>query len=143
MHKSTPGVPSALLIGGVLTLLVAVNPVSTASLAPGVPALRDYFGVSTSDANLVFSSYVFAFGLMQLVYGPLADRFGRRPVLMGAQSGYCMATLMQAFAHSFDTVLLGSAKQGASSTADPAHTRAVPAELTCADGTGKVRRVSK
>ena len=80
--------PSVIIIGAVLTLLVATQPVSTDSLAPGVPALRDFFGVNTSEANLVFSVYVFAFGLMQLVYGPIADRFGRRPVLLTAMTVY-------------------------------------------------------
>ncbi len=138
MNKSTPGVPSALLIGGVLTLLVAVNPVSTDSLAPGVPALRDYFGVSTSNANLVFSSYVFAFGLMQLVYGPLADRFGRRPVLLIALGLYCIATLMAAVAPTFEALLIARALQGASASAAPALARAVIRDLYGVEGSRRV-----
>ena len=85
-----------------------------------MPALRDFFGVSTSEANLGFSVYVFTFGFMQLVYGPIADRYGRRPVLLIALSVYCLATLLLAFAPSFDTVLLGRALQGASASAAPA-----------------------
>ena len=93
MNKSATA-PGVFVIGAVLALLVAANPVSTDTLAPGVPALRDFFGVSTSGANLVFSTYVFAFGFMQLVYGPIADRFGRRPVLLIAMSLYCVATVL-------------------------------------------------
>jgi MFS transporter, DHA1 family, multidrug resistance protein len=134
-----PGAPSnALLIGAVLTMLVAVNPVNTDSLAPGVPALRDYFGVSTSEANLVFSVYVFTFGFMQLIYGPIADRYGRRPVLLGALSVYCLATLLLAFAPSFDTVLLGRALQGASASAAPALARAIIRDLYGVEGSRKV-----
>lgn len=119
-------------------MLVAVNPVNTDSLAPGVPALRDYFGVSTSEANLVFSVYVFAFGFMQLIYGPIADRYGRRPVLLIALSVYCLATLLLAFAPSFDTVLLGRALQGASASAAPALARAVIRDLYGVEGSRKV-----
>lgn len=119
-------------------MLVAVNPVNTDSLAPGVPALRDYFGVSTSEANLVFSVYVFTFGFMQLVYGPIADRYGRRPVLLAALSVYCLATLLLAFAPSFDTVLLGRALQGASASAAPALARAVIRDLYGVEGSRKV-----
>lgn len=138
MTRQDAGVPSALLIGGVLTLLVAMNPVSTDSLAPGVPALRDYFGVSTSNANLVFSVYVFAFGFMQLVYGPIADRFGRRPVLLVAIAMYCVATLMAAVAPTFETLLAARALQGASASAAPALARAVIRDLYGVEGSRKV-----
>lgn len=119
-------------------MLVAVNPVNTDTLAPGVPALRDYFGVSTSEANLVFSVYVFAFGFMQLIYGPIADRYGRRPVLLGALSVYCLATLLLAIAPSFDMVLIGRALQGASASAAPALARAVIRDLYGVEGSRKV-----
>lgn len=138
MTKPGSGAPSALLIGGVLTLLVAMNPVSTDSLAPGVPALRDYFGVSTSNANLVFSVYVFAFGFMQLVYGPIADRFGRRPVLLVAIALYCCATLLAAIAPTFETLLIARALQGASASAAPALARAVIRDLYGVEGSRRV-----
>ena len=138
MNKPATGVPSALLIGGVLTLLVAINPVSTDTLAPGVPALRDYFGVSTSNANLVFSLYVFAFGFMQLVYGPIADRFGRRPVLLVALILYCAATLLAAVAPTFEALLIARALQGASASAAPALARAVIRDLYGVDGSRRV-----
>jgi DHA1 family bicyclomycin/chloramphenicol resistance-like MFS transporter len=138
LTKQASGVPSALLIGGVLTLLVSMNPVSTDSLAPGVPALRDYFGVSTSNANLVFSVYVFAFGFMQLVYGPIADRFGRRPVLLVAIGLYCVATLMAAVAPTFETLLIARALQGASASAAPALARAVIRDLYGVEGSRRV-----
>ena len=138
MTRTGGAAPSALLIGAVLTMLVAVNPVNTDTLAPGVPGLRDYFGVSTSEANLVFSVYVFAYGVMQLVYGPIADRFGRRPVLLGALGVYCVASFLLAIAPSFDTVLLGRALQGASASAAPALARAVIRDLYGVDGSRKV-----
>lgn len=137
MNKSAAA-PGVFVIGAVLTLLVAANPVSTDTLAPGVPALRDYFGVSTSAANLVFSTYVFAFGFMQLIYGPIADRFGRRPVLLIAMSLYCVATLLCAFAPTFETLLAARALQGAAASAAPALARAVIRDLYGVDGSRKV-----
>jgi MFS transporter, DHA1 family, multidrug resistance protein len=138
LTKHASAVPNALLIGAILTMLVAINPVNTDTLAPGIPALRDYFGVTTSDANLVFSVYVFAFGFMQLVFGPIADRFGRRPVLLGALSVYCLSTLLLAIAPSFETVLLGRALQGASAAAAPALARAVIRDIYGVDDSRKV-----
>ena len=138
MNRPEAAVPSALVIGGVLTLLVAMNPVSTDTLAPGVPALRDFFGVSTSNANLVFSLYVFAFGSMQLVYGPIADRFGRRPVLLIALILYCLATLLAATAPTFEALLVARALQGASASAAPALARAVIRDLYGVEGSRRV-----
>ena len=137
MTKSAAA-PGVFVIGAVLTLLVAANPVSTDTLAPGVPALRDFFGVSTSRANLVFSAYVFTFGFMQLVYGPIADRFGRRPVLLIAMSLYCVASVLCAFAPTFETLLAGRALQGAAASAAPALARAVIRDLYGVDGSRKV-----
>ena len=137
MNKSATA-PGVFVIGAVLTLLVAANPVSTDTLAPGVPALRDFFGVSTSSANLVFSTYVFAFGFMQLVYGPIADRFGRRPVLLIAMSLYCVATVLCALAPTFETLLCARALQGAAAAAAPALARAVIRDLYGVDGSRKV-----
>ena len=137
MTKSAAA-PGVFVVGAVLTLLVAANPVSTDTLAPGVPALRDFFGVSTSRANLVFSAYVFAFGFMQLVYGPIADRFGRRPVLLIAMSLYCVASVLCAFAPTFETLLAGRALQGAAASAAPALARAVIRDLYGVDGSRKV-----
>ena len=50
--KQDTSLPGAIAVGAVLTLLVAANPFSTDSVAPGIPALRDFFGVTTSEAAL-------------------------------------------------------------------------------------------
>jgi DHA1 family bicyclomycin/chloramphenicol resistance-like MFS transporter len=138
LSKETSATSGVILIGAVLTMLVAINAVNTDTLAPGIPALRDYFGVSTSKANLVFSAYVLAFGVMQLVYGPLSDRFGRRPVLLSAMSVYCFSTLLCAIAPTFETLLLARALQGASSSAAPALARAIIRDLYGVNGSRKV-----
>jgi len=138
LSKETSATSGVILIGAVLTMLVAINAVNTDTLAPGIPALRDYFGVSTSKANLVFSAYVLAFGVMQLVYGPLSDRFGRRPVLLSAMSVYCFSTLLCAIAPTFETLLLARALQGASASAAPALARAIIRDLYGVNGSRKV-----
>tara|TARA_Y100001970_G_scaffold290883_1_gene426104 strand:+ start:604 stop:1614 length:1011 start_codon:yes stop_codon:yes gene_type:complete len=75
---------------------------------------------------------------MQLIYGPIADRFGRRPVLLIAMSLYCVATILCAFAPTFETLLLARALQGASASAAPALARAVIRDLYGVDGSRKV-----
>ena len=121
--------PGIFVVGTVLTLLIGINAVSTDTLAPGVPALRDFFDTTTSAANLVFTVYVFAFGIMQLVYGPIADRLGRRPVLLGAMAVYAIATLLCSIAQTFELLLAARCLQGASAGAAPALARAVIRDL--------------
>ena len=132
------GGPGVFVVGTVLTLLIGVNAVSTDTLAPGVPALRDFFGTTTSAANLVFTVYVFAFGVMQLIYGPIADRLGRRPVLLGAMAVYAVATLLCSIAQTFELLLAARCLQGASAGAAPALARAVIRDLYGAEQSRKV-----
>ena len=121
-----------------LTLLLAINSFSTDTVAVGIPQLRDFFGVDSSSANLVFSVYVFAFGFMQLVYGPISDRFGRRPVLVMGMILYAFSTVLCAFAPTFETLLVARGLQGASASAAPAVARAVIRDLYGPDGSRKV-----
>ena len=138
MNKRNGGTSGFVAICSVLTLLLAVNTFSTDTIAPGIPALRDFFSVDTSQANLAFSVYVFTFGFMQLIYGPISDRFGRRPVLVAGMVLYCLACLFCVFAPTFETLLVGRALQGGAASAAPAVARAVIRDLYGADGSRKV-----
>jgi DHA1 family bicyclomycin/chloramphenicol resistance-like MFS transporter len=64
-----------------LTLLFGLQPVTTDLLLPALPTQQRELGASMSAAQLTLSTLIICFGLSQLVCGPLADRFGRRPVL--------------------------------------------------------------
>ena len=64
--------------------------------------------------------------LCSLVYGPIADRFGRRPVLLIAMSLYCVATVLCAPAPTFETLLCARALQGAAAAAAPARSGSHP-----------------
>ena len=125
-------------ICSVITLLLAVNTVSVDALAPALPALRDYFQVETNQANLVFSVYVFSYGVMQLVYGPISDKYGRRPVLLTGMFLFGCATCLGAFAPSFEVLLIARALQGATGSAAPAVARAVIRDLYGAEGSRKI-----
>ena len=61
---------------------------------------------------MVLSIFLVGFGVGQFVMGPLSDRFGRRPVLIGGMAVYCVASLLAIAAPSFETLLLARALQG-------------------------------
>lgn len=82
--------------GLLLPLLLAAQPVATDSYLPALPAIAKELGSASTSLTL----FVLAFGFAQLLCGPLADRFGRRPVLLAGLGCYVVAALGGAFAGS-------------------------------------------
>ena len=70
----------------VLALLLSIQPVTTDLYLPALPALTRSLGAPLSAAQLTLSGLLLAFGCSQMVWGPLSDRFGRRPVLLAGLS---------------------------------------------------------
>jgi len=79
-----------------LPLLLAAQPMATDSYLPALPAIAKELGSASTSLTL----FVLAFGFAQLLCGPLADRFGRRPVLLAGLGCYVAAALGGAFAGS-------------------------------------------
>jgi len=74
--------PESLLIGGLLTALIALGQLATAIYAPSMPSLAGVFGTTAETVALTLTVFLAGFAVSQLVFGPLSDRFGRRPVLL-------------------------------------------------------------
>ena len=96
-----------------LTLLLSIQPISTDLYLPALPTLQREFMASTASAQLTLSALIVCFGFGQLVCGPLADRFGRRPVLLVGMALYTTASLLSAAAQSIDALVIARALQGA------------------------------
>jgi DHA1 family bicyclomycin/chloramphenicol resistance-like MFS transporter len=85
-----------------------------------LPSMQDWartFGASQASVQLTFSGYVAAYGGVQLVYGPLSDRIGRKPVLMLGLSLACAGSLLAALAPSLWVLTLARVLQGAGTAA--------------------------
>ena len=65
---------------------------------PALPVAGADLHASSAAMQMTVSLYIFGLALGQLVYGPLSDRFGRRPVLLGALTLYTLAGLAAALA---------------------------------------------
>lgn len=76
-----------------LVALTALGEVSTQLIIPGLGAIEQALLAPAGSALMALSAFVAAFGLGQLVFGPLSDRIGRRPVLIGGLALYVLATL--------------------------------------------------
>jgi DHA1 family bicyclomycin/chloramphenicol resistance-like MFS transporter len=91
----------AIMIGVGFALL----PLSTDLFLAALPGMRAYFGVTVSHAQLTLSIFLAGFAVSQLVYGPLSDRLGRRPVLLGGVAIYAAATVVCAAAPSMEALI--------------------------------------
>lgn len=76
-----------------LVALTALGEVSTQLIIPGLGAIEHALQAQQGSALMALSAFVAAFGLGQLLFGPLSDRIGRRPVLIGGLALYVVATL--------------------------------------------------
>ncbi|GHB12103.1 Bcr/CflA family multidrug efflux MFS transporter [Modicisalibacter luteus] len=80
-----------------IALLVAANtalaPLAIDAYLPAIPALAESVGASVHLTELSVSVFLFGFALGQLVFGPLSDRVGRRPVLFGGILTFMLASL--------------------------------------------------
>jgi MFS transporter, DHA1 family, multidrug resistance protein len=72
----------------------ALLPLSTDLFLASLPGIRAYFDATVSQAQLTLSVFLAGFAISQLVYGPLSDRFGRRPVLLAGVTIYVAATIV-------------------------------------------------
>jgi hypothetical protein len=98
-----------------LSALTAIGPLSTDMYLPSLPSIANQLHGSTAQAQLTISSYLVGFALGQLIYGPVSDRRGRKPVLLAALGMFGIASFICTLATSVDmliaarAVLIGSA----------------------------------
>jgi len=76
-----------------IALLSAFVPLSTDLYLPALPSMGDYFGVSASETNLTLILFFLFFSLGLLFWGPLSDKYGRRPVLLAGLALYIVASI--------------------------------------------------
>jgi DHA1 family bicyclomycin/chloramphenicol resistance-like MFS transporter len=104
-------------VATLLTLLLGIQPVSTDLYLPGLPTLRHDLGASMGAAQFTLSALVICFGFGQLLCGALADRFGRRPVLLVGLGLYATAALGAAIAADIVALIVWRSLQGAAMAA--------------------------
>ncbi len=97
--------PGTLALTTLLAMLTALGPLSMDMYLPSLPAIGRVLAAPTARVQLTVSSYLFGFAVGQVLYGPLSDRHGRRPVLLGALLLYAASTLICAAAQSVDTLI--------------------------------------
>ena len=103
---------SAGLVVLTLAITLGIQPVTTDLYLPALPALTASFGAPVSQAQYTLSALLLAFGLSQLVWGPLSDRCGRRPILLIGLAAYLLAAIGCALAPSMGQLIVWRVLQG-------------------------------
>ncbi len=120
---------SPTLIILLLSMLLGIQPVATDLYLPALPAIKAEFGAELSQVQLTLSALLLAFGTSQLVWGPLSDRFGRRPILLYGLATFTMAGLGCVLANSMQELIVWRALQGAAMGAVVMCARAIVRDL--------------
>jgi DHA1 family bicyclomycin/chloramphenicol resistance-like MFS transporter len=94
-------------------MLLGIQPVTTDLYLPALPAMTSSFSASLSQAQLTLSALLLAFGVSQMFWGPLSDRFGRRPILLCGLTAYLLAALGSVWAPGMPQLIVWRTVQGA------------------------------
>lgn len=122
-------VPSRLRLVLILGALSAFAPMSIDMYLPSLPTLAAEFGASTSTTQLTLSAFFIGLAVGQALYGPLADRFGRKPALYVGLTVYAIATVGCAVSRSVESLIAWRFAQALGGCAGVVVARAVVRDL--------------
>jgi len=108
-----------------VTFLVALGPLSTDMYLPSLPAMVRFFNTDVDQVQLTLSSFLAGFALSQLIYGPLADRFGRKPAIVFGMLLFTLASIGCAYAESIEALIVWRFLQALGGCAGPVLGRAM------------------
>ncbi len=112
-----------------LSLLLGLQPITTDVYLPALPMLARALDAPMSAVQLTMSALILAFGVAQMFWGPMADRIGRRPVLLAGLALYAVSSVGCALAESIATLVAWRVVQGAAMSAGVVCARAVVRDL--------------
>ncbi|MAL88865.1 MULTISPECIES: multidrug effflux MFS transporter [unclassified Brevundimonas] len=99
-----PGFPEFVAL---VAMMMALNALAIDMMLPALPAIGEALSVASENSRQwVITAYLLGFGVAQLIYGPLADRYGRKPVLMVGLGLYVLFSVAAAFTTTFEALIL-------------------------------------
>ncbi len=126
------------LLVWLLGLLTAVGPFTTDTYLPSMPAIREHFAVDMAAVQLTLSLAFVGGAVGQLFYGPLSDRFGRRPLLIAGLAVYVAASAACMFAESIEQLIAARFLQVVGSICCPVLARAMVRDLHEREAAGRM-----
>ncbi|MDU0342575.1 multidrug effflux MFS transporter [Bosea rubneri] len=129
-----------LLNGGILFLLAglaALGALATNIILPAFPQIGSELAISSPELGLLLSSFFIAFAIGQLFVGPLADRFGRKPLVLGGLIVFAAGSTISALAGDLSMLLLGRIVQALGACAASVLARAIARDLFDGEALGR------
>lgn len=122
-----------------MAAIIALGALGIDMMLPALPAIGTRLGAgSPADWPLVITAFVLGFGLAQPIHGPLADRYGRRPVLIAGIAIYAMTNLIATASGSFTLLLVARFAGGLAIAASRVVTVAMVRDLHAGRAMAKV-----
>lgn len=121
--------PSVGRITLLTTLFTALGPITMSMYAPAMPSLAASLGTTTAMVQLTLTVYMVAFAVAQLIFGPLSDRFGRKPMLMIGMGFFLAGSVAATLATGIEWVLVGRFVQAVGVCAGAVISRAIVRDL--------------
>jgi MFS transporter, DHA1 family, multidrug resistance protein len=112
-----------------LAALVALGPLSVDVYLPAMPAMMTALDTDIRHMHLTLSTYLTGFALFHLACGPLADRFGRKPILLGGTVLFVVACIGCSLSTTIEKLLLFRFVQGVGACVGPTLARAVARDV--------------
>jgi len=117
-----------LLLGAVISM-TAVSHASQQLFLPAVPVIAEEFGISLGLTQVATTVSMVCMAVAMLFYGPLSDKFGRKPVMFAGAAGFLTGSLIAASATSIEMLLLGRLLQAVGGAAGFVVGRAIVRDL--------------
>lgn len=130
--------PDSLPVTLLLAMLVALGPISTDLYLPSLPSMTRALNADVAEVQLTLSLFLVGLALSQLVYGPLSDRFGRRPVLLVGLALYVAASIASMLAPTIELLILFRFLQALGACVGPVLCRAVVRDVHGKEGAARV-----
>lgn len=124
----------------ILAGLAAIGVLSTNIILPSLRSISEEMNVPMRDGGLLLSSFFVVFAMGQLVVGPLADRYGRKWMVLGGLALFALGSFIAALAHSLPMMIFGRMVQAAGVCAPAVLSRAIARDLL--EGPGLARALS-
>lgn len=112
-----------------LGCVTALGPLSTDMYLPSLPAMAEIFAVDAAAVQLTLSAFLAGFAVTQLIYGPVSDRYGRRPTLLFGIALFSLASIGCALAGSIEWLILWRFLQALGACAGVVLGRAIARDL--------------
>jgi DHA1 family bicyclomycin/chloramphenicol resistance-like MFS transporter len=121
--------PDTLALTILLACLAGLGPLATDLYLPSLPAITRAFASDAATVQLTLSAYLVGFAAAQIFHGPLSDRLGRRPVLLGGLAGFIVASGFCAVSQSIEMMIVSRLLQGLAASGPIVLARSIARDL--------------